>query len=111
VNEDFAVYGESKSDTKWLLESNHVLVQVHFEWSGVIGHCENPNCSAIGAKKVLLILLFSTSSRVESYSSTVVVGAEIFGPPKRRLWRTMEMEMESSESRGLNLQRRGHFGD
>lgn len=113
MNEDFAVDGESESDTEWLLESDHVLVEVHLErrWRGGIGHCENPKGSAIGAKKVLLlpvaVLSRSSSIELQSYSSSVV-GAEIIAP-KRRHWKTMEMK--SSETRGLQLQRRGHFGD
>lgn len=118
MNEDFAVDGESESDTEWLLESDHVLVEVHLERRrrGGIGHCENPKGSAIGAKKVLLVVVvvveFSRSSssiELEScYCSSSVVGAEIIAP-KRRHWKTMEMK--SSETRGLQLQRRGHFGD
>lgn len=113
MNEDFAVDGESESDTEWLLESDHVLVEVHLERRrrGGIGHCENPKGSAIGAKKVLLlpvaVLSRSSSIELQSYSSSVV-GAEIIAP-KRRHWKTMEMK--SSETRGLQLQRRGHFGD
>lgn len=86
MNEDFAVDGEGEPNTERLLESDHVLVQIHLERRAV-RHRRNPETTGI-----------ETASEVVSSDGSANNSA---APKRRRTRRRISVESESSATGDL----------